>query len=136
MELLISILALVISILSLIATAFIYSREKNEAIIQSFFNDFASFLSYAGQGRNKDAFITLTKLKIQIGFLKTDLYDEFLNLLPIIEHLNLTNTNPNLESDRFKIESFILNFTKSYNTKSKLSIDYLSTNLLNLSKEK
>lgn len=129
MELFLSILAIVISIFSLIATGLIYKKQKNEAIIQSFFNDFALFLSYAGQGKNKDALIMLTKLKIQVGFLSDDLYYEFLNLLPIIEHLNLTDTNPHKNSDWLKIQKFIFNFTKRYNTRTKLTLEYLSTNL-------
>lgn len=129
MELCISILAVIVSLFSLILTISIYKKQKNEVIIQSFFNDFALFLSYAGQCDNKNALITLTKLKLQIGFLTTDLYNEFLSLLPIIEHLNLTRTNTNRDRDWLKIQQFIFNFTKSYNPKTKLTLEYLSENL-------
>ena len=66
MEYLFSIISLILSIVALLITALIYQKQKNEVIIQSFFNDFAQFLAYAGQGNNKDALITLTKLKLQI----------------------------------------------------------------------
>lgn len=129
MEFIISIISLLLSIVALVITYFIYKKQKNEAIIQSFFNDFALFLAYAAQGNNKDALITLTKLKLQIGFLTPDLYTEFVSILPIIEHLNLTSTNPSRDSDWAKIQNFIFNFTKSYNKKTKLTKQYIIDNL-------
>ena len=129
MEFIISIISLLLSIVALVITYLIYKKQKNEAIIQSFFNDFALFLAYAGQGNNKDALITLTKLKLQIGFLTPNLYTEFISILPIIEHLNLTSTNPSRDSDWAKIQNFIFNFTKSYDKKTKLTKQYLIDNL-------
>lgn len=129
MEFIISIISLLLSIVALVITYLIYKKQKNEAIIQSFFNDFALFLAYTGQGNNKDALITLTKLKLQIGFLTPNLYTEFISILPIIEHLNLTSTNPSRDSDWAKIQNFIFNFTKSYNKKTKLTKQYLIDNL-------
>lgn len=126
MEYLFSIISLILSLVALLISFFIYKKQKNEAIIQSFYNDFALFLAYAGQEKNKDALITLTKLKLQIGFLTPDLYIEFISILPIIENLNLTPTNPSRDSDWAKIQSFIFNFTKSYNKKTKLTKQYLT----------
>lgn len=125
LDYLFSIISLIISIVALLITALIYKKQKNEAIIQSFFNDFALFLAYSGQGNYKDARIKLTKLKLQVGFLTPALYAEFISILPIIEHLNLTPTNPSRDSDWAKIQNFIFNFTKSYNKKTTLTKQYL-----------
>ena len=126
LEFFISLLALIISILSLIAAFTIYSRQKFDGIIQSFFNDFTSFLSYAARSHNDEALLTLIKLKVQAGFLEKDLYHEFVELLPIIEHLNLTSTNPHKASDWLVIQKFILDFTKKYNPNTDLDMDYLT----------
>ena len=126
LEFFISLSALIISILSLIGAFKIYSRQKFDVIIQSFFNDFTSFLCYASRGNNDEALFILIKLKVQAGFLEKALYHEFIELIPIIEHLNLTSTNPHKVSDWLIIQKFILDFTKKYNPDTDLDMEYLT----------
>lgn len=126
LEFFISLSALIISILSLIGAFKIYSRQKFDVIIQSFFNDFTSFLCYASRGHNDEALFILIKLKVQAGFLEKALYHEFIELIPIIEHLNLTSTNPHKVSDWLIIQKFILDFTKKYNPDTDLDMEYLT----------
>ena len=129
MEIALSIIAIVVSFVSLIVALIIYSKQKSEAIIQSFFDDFTSFLAYASTGKNDEARFTLIKLKSQAGFLKKDLYEEFCEILRVVEFLDLTKNNPNRDSDWRDIRKFILNFTKSYNPKSKLTMEFLREHL-------
>ncbi|MCQ2116754.1 MAG: hypothetical protein MJY76_01255 [Bacteroidales bacterium] len=126
---LISILALIISIIAAVITWLIYSKQRNDVVLQSFFNDFAMFLASAGRKRNDDAVFLLTKLKIEAGFLDRNLFDEFQNLLPVIEALNLTKSNPNRDHDWEMIMQFLIKFTKAYNPKSKVNSDFLLKNL-------
>ena len=107
---LISILALIISIIAAVITWLIYSKQRNDVVLQSFFNDFAMFLASAGRKRNDDAVFLLTKLKIEAGFLDRNLFDEFQNLLPVIEALNLTKSNPNRDHDWEMIMQFLIKF--------------------------
>ena len=129
MELCISIVALVVSIISLIFAIIIYKKQKKDAIIESFYDDLCLLLCYASTNGNIDAMRIMIKLKLKAGFLSKDLFDKFKFILPILTNLNLTVSNPNRDRDWDLIQDFIYCFTKAYNPGTKLTKQYIKDNL-------
>ena len=129
MEYIVSFVTLLISIIALFLTYLIYKKQKSDSIIESFYNDLAYFMSETIKGPNIQSHVILVQLKLKAGFLNSTLYDEFNSILPILEHLNLTKSNPNRDLEWVKIIDFIYNFTKAYNPKTTLTKEYLKSHL-------
>ena len=129
MDLCISIIALVVSIISLILTGIIYERQKKDAIVESFYDDLCWLFCYSSTGGNVDARRIMIKLKLKAGFLNEDLFYKFKSILPILTNLNLTVSNPNRDRDWDLIQDFIYCFTKAYHPGTKLTKQYIKDNL-------
>lgn len=110
----ISILSLILSIIALICTYKIYRKQKIDDSIISFYSIFSEFLADATKNNN-DAHIILIKLKLKATFLDREIFEEFIKILPRIEKLNLTDSNPERKEDWDCILNFLTISSNFYN---------------------
>lgn len=110
----ISISSIILSIIALIVSFRIYKKQKVDNTIITFYSEFARFLATATKPDN-DANIILINLKITSTLLDKKIFEQFIKILPIIEHLNLTDTNPKKEEHWNEILSFLTISSNFYN---------------------